>query len=135
MYSLSLPPASSTFRPVRVASGWALDGAATLATVEGAKLRFETFAPAAAPIEVPLAGDLQQHGRLQGLSKNGRVAFFEISIYDEVLKTFRNGIDSTSDTGTRRTHQAPQLIGAFDYQPAWTDGLVAVLDDGYYFFR
>lgn len=136
VYSLSLTPAASAFRPVRVASAWAVGGEATLATVEGSTLRFEKLATTSgAPIEVPMAADLQQHGRLQGLTKDGRIGFFEVSIYDEIAKDFRLGIDSMNDAGVRRTHQTPQLVGALDFQPAWSDGLVAVLVDGFYFFR
>jgi hypothetical protein len=132
VYSVSLAPAAAAYRPARVARQWALGGAATLATIEGTTLRFENLSSGA----VKTTPFTDQTAQLTAVSVDGHLGFFEVLVYDATIHTFMTGIDVVSDAGGHRVLRAPQndsAIGGF--LPAWSDGLVAVLKDGFYFVR
>lgn len=131
VYSVSLAPAGAAYRPVRVSWGWSLGGASTLVTLEGTTLRFEDLSSGAVkttPFTTPSA-------TLSAASGDGHLAFFEIKAYDTATKSFTTGIDAVSDAGVHRVLRAPQHDSSLDFRRAWTDGLVAVLEDGVHFLR
>jgi hypothetical protein len=135
VYSVSLASGAAGFRPMRKADYWAVGGDAILGTQESGKLRLEDLSSGAKPAaEVPLPSALAQ-AKLRRVSRSGRVGFFELSDYDSTAKGFVTGFDALSDTGAHKTLWAPNLLGVIDEQAAWTDGIVLVLDDGFYFFR
>ena len=132
VYALDL--ASSSFRAPRSAVSWALGGNAMLVTVEATGLRFEDLTTAAPAKVVTITGDPYTY-TVDAASPDGHVALVDTHVFDDVAKRFQTTPLLMTDAGARRGALPATDGSVHQAAGAWTDGVIAMVADGIYFFR
>lgn len=131
LYTVALDT-SAGLRPLRVIdspTSFALGGDAILATREGGRARFEDLRGRTPPTSHPVPTIANGNEELAALSRDGHRAYFRRLEWNGSSPVW--GADSVDDRGAVRSHRAAQAGGpSGPYFPAWTDGVVAVTQEG-----